>query len=230
MAKDKLNRSSAMPEVEEMLRRWVEEARAPALEVSFFFFYALIDWAEWRLQERFRREFTARLQRSSVLERIALEGVPTERAIGYVPAYLRWLFPRMSKPPRTLREALAEMSLNLDWYLEPPRPLVRWHWIAPLLGVGAIALGLLGLIVMVTPSLLGAVPWLVLLGLLFPLSMPAGIGLIVFPPDIQAVRVKMMRGALAAELLWRLGLSASPPAAPKPEWLRKREALPDDPA
>jgi hypothetical protein len=83
-----------------------------------------------RSLRRFRDRLRGELDRQGLLERIAMEGLPTGRVVDYIPWPFSLLFSRLRAVKPELNRELRLVASNLDWYLRPPRRLLRSAWLA----------------------------------------------------------------------------------------------------
>ena len=97
------------------------------------------------------------VQEAALLKRLAaakpellLAGGPEEanRIFEYAPPLLAPFV--LGSPAKTLEQAVRLIALNLDWYLIPPRPLIRGEWFWQLLALGLLAWGTVGVIALVS--------------------------------------------------------------------------------
>lgn len=87
---------------------------------------------------RLKKKVDAGLRDISLIMR-AIEADPGLLEIReHVPPPWSWLF--FSGKYRSLKDYVALLSANLDWYLGPPRMLLRWSWITGPLGAAALAI------------------------------------------------------------------------------------------
>lgn len=74
---------------------------------------------------------SVRLVASDLALRLSTQQIDGNEAIENSPAFLRAMLRWFRRPElrgNTLRSAILNVADNLDWYLQPQRPLVRWHW------------------------------------------------------------------------------------------------------
>jgi hypothetical protein len=164
-------------------------------------YLGLIAWARNWIAADMRQvklRLRAGLQSSGLLERLALEGTPAQRAIDYVPLALKPLFPRLSRRRPTLPAELEMVGNNLGWYLRAPAPLFKFGWIS---GLGALLLILGNQIAQSFSGHAAGVG-----GLDTTLTIISYAYLLCIPYMLTLQREAVSRGVLAEELLKRLDL------------------------
>jgi hypothetical protein len=81
----------------------------------------------WSLN-RHREKLRLKLANSGLVERLIVAGLPHERAVDYVPFPFHLAFPQLRSNSISLAGEFKMIGANLDWYLNAPRTLLRFHW------------------------------------------------------------------------------------------------------
>lgn len=155
------------------------------------------------LAVRYRDDLHAQLVSGGLLERLALEGLPKERAVDYIPMPFRLLFPVLASRKVTLSSEMNMVGTQLDWYLKPPAKLLRPEWVGTVVQIVTFPVLIICLYVNDTNVIANAPgassTQLTMIYILMIIT--TNIGLLTY---FEEKRSKLSLGVLAHELLQRL--------------------------